>query len=117
MKYILIVASLFIGSANATFYPQIKWITPVEREDGTTITNEEIKEYRIYKKDGTNYILVWAYNMVPELQDSYYTLVDSTDVSTCYVVTTVDTEDRESDYSQEACYSIPNPPQVECVIY
>ena len=91
---------------TAVSVSQMAWVTPSEREDNTPISLAEIAGYRIYfgatQGDYPNLI---------EINDAYDNDFDIIDMNlptgTYYaVVTTVDTDGRESAYSAEVVLSI-----------
>jgi|GEM_PF-3521703 len=117
---LLLLATLPVNAQN--YYPFILWTTPAGetgREDNTPLLSEEIQKYRVYREIGINtgtFETVHEYPMTLGLEQQHYTLVRTTSDTTCYVVTTIDSDGRESAYSNRACYAWPNPPNVECTI-
>lgn len=115
----LLVLSFPVYAEN--FYPFLTWTTPAGetgREDGSPLPSNEIKEYRIYQEmnyGNEDWIHVSSYNMVQSLEDQQYLRVITINRTTCFKLTTVDTEGRESTFSQETCYAWPNPPMTECL--
>lgn len=103
MKYLplfLLLLSFNIFAADAS----LSWVAPVEREDGTAFTESEIKEFRVYygtvTGDYMNSVAVARpdANAVTPLNLS---LTLPTGFTYYFVVTTVDADGRESQYSAE----------------
>jgi hypothetical protein len=82
----------------------LSWVAPVEREDGTPISMAEIAGYRVYY--GTSQ---GDYTDQVEVADSTTMQVTLSDMATgtyYFVVTAVDMDGRESNFSQEISQSI-----------
>ena len=102
MKNLILSLILFLSfSGSAIAAPaKMTWTAPTEREDNTKLKPSEIKQYKVYY--GTepgmyDYTVdVPATGAVPEKAE--FTL--PTGFTYYFVVTTVDTDGRESLYSQ-----------------
>ena len=80
---ILIIALSYLPAAP------LYWEAPTERTDGTPLSSEEIKQYWLYRDDGEKTGWIESPTYVYE--------------GHCYKMTTVDTDGRESDFSEEVC--------------
>ena len=120
MKKLLLALMLLGASFNAyAVDPKLEPTTthtctaPTEREDGTPITTEEIKEFRFYTGS-----LSGDYQQTtpsPVCSWSYDNTLDPSDHNVYIVVTVVDQDGRESRYSTEKVHGVywvklPNPP-------
>jgi hypothetical protein len=85
-------------TANA-FQFQITWTAPNTRTDGTALPPDEIGHYDLYA-DGA---LLQA---VPAGESSIQ--ISMTPGNHCFEMKTVDTDGRESDFSNEACKVLPS---------
>ena len=88
-------------TGSAASQALMTWVAPSEREDGTPISMTEIAGYRVYYSDAQG-----SYQSQFEINDPYDVDVSSVDLKlasgTHYVVvTTVDTNGRESAFSKE----------------
>ncbi len=81
------------------------WIAPVAREDETPIAMSEIAGYRVYFGTETG-----NYTQSIEINDAYIDAItlDELDTAGTYyiVITTVDTDGRESTYSTEIVLNV-----------
>jgi len=88
------------GSEGGAFeFAGITWVAPSEREDGSALSLAEIAGYRIYYGDETG-----EYPNRFDIDNSIAGNVDLSEISSgkyFAVVTTVDTDGRESAYSVE----------------
>ena len=92
------------GSETSGQFPSLSWVAPSEREDGTPIALSEIAGYRVY------------YGVTVGEYPHHFDITDSTSVQTnlqnlppgdyVFVITTLDTDGRESEYSNEVSVSI-----------
>lgn len=111
MKNILLLILLLASFNVSALTVNLGWVPPVEREDNTPITEAEIAGYNVYYTDtkSGDYI-----NSVFVAGGSTRSHVLQMSGATQYfiVVTAVDTEGRESQYSQEVSkvFSRPNKP-------
>jgi hypothetical protein len=92
------------GGFNANTPADLSWVAPSEREDGTGLALSEIAGYRIYygTKTGVyqNYIVINDHTVEQ-------TQIADVPAGTYYVVmTAIDTEGRESDYSSEVVVTV-----------
>jgi hypothetical protein len=82
----------------------LSWVAPVEREDGTPISMSEIAGYRVYYGASQG-----NYTNEVEIADSntmQVTLSNLTTGTYYIAVTTIDTDGRESGFSQAVSKSI-----------
>ena len=98
--------TLETDTITAVSASQMAWVMPSEREDNTPISLTEIAGYRIYFGDTRG-----DYPNQIEINDAYDNDFDINDMNlpagTYYaVVTTVDSDGRESAYSDEVVLSI-----------
>lgn len=88
-----------VGVDDTASSLSLSWVAPVEREDNTPISLTEISGYRIYYG-----ISKGQYSSSVDINDgsaTSYTFMNLTGGSYYFVVTTYDTEGRESLYSAE----------------
>jgi len=103
MRYLLLLLMTF-----PVFADTVSWTPPTEREDGTALPASEIAGYNIYNTQGTKI------NQAPIAGTSFW--VDRIGTPQTLFVTTLDTENRESENSSGVVIpmlvvSPPNPPQ------
>lgn len=96
------------GTGNATTTPLtlVTWVAPSEREDNTPISPAEIAGYRVYYGNSQG-----DYPNRIEIGDAYDNDVDTNDLNlpagTYYaVITTLDTDGRESAFSDEVTLNL-----------
>ena len=95
------------GTGNTTNPAAVlSWVAPAERTDNSSLSMAEISGYRIYIGDSTG-----NYPQHVEINDAYadeYNLSSITLPAGTYyaVMTTVDTDGRESSYSQEVVFNV-----------
>ena len=83
---------------------KLNWIAPSEREDGTPLSLSEIAGYRIYYGSSTG-----AYPNLIEMMDGSAVEVNLNNLSPglyYFVITTLDTDGRESAFSEEVMINI-----------
>ena len=96
--WIAIVASLCFWGVVLAGDVTINWTTPVEREDGTALTTDEIDRYDLYADGALLATLAGGMN------ESYSgTLLPGLH---CFAMKTVDTGGRESVFSDELCKTV-----------
>jgi len=94
------------GTGTSDQFPSLSWIAPSEREDGTPIALSEIAGYRIYYGTSNG-----EYPFRLDITDS---TAERTGLDSLFpgdyvfVITTLDTDGRESAFSKEVSVSIPN---------
>lgn len=97
MKRILLLLLFSTTVIAATIDYSISWKHPIEREDNTKLTRGEIAGYKIYYGDTPG-----DYQNETFINDCFYALNINTvpaGVIQYGVIITVDTDGRESDYS------------------
>lgn len=77
----------------------LSWIAPAEREDGTALSLSEIAGYTIYY--GTTSSVYDTSLFINDHTATSHTFEDFAPDEYYFVITTIDTEDRESVYSNE----------------
>ena len=91
----------------------ITWMPPVERENGESLTMDELQEFRIYVENGDVVSLpVLMYQNNPP-----YEIIWEPDMPEphCFRMTAVDIDARESRKSQLVCVDYnPQPPVITC---
>lgn len=110
MKILLFLFTLLISTFAFADTVELTFVPPVEREDGTQLSPDEIAGFRIY----------WGaragdyQNTIPLNADvTSYTTEEFPLGSTFAVMTTIDTDGRESVYSPEISWRLkhnPKPP-------
>jgi len=94
----LMLAPLAAFAANT----EVSYEAPTEREDGSPLSVSEIGGYSIYENINGSYQPITALNPIPF--DAVSVLIpEVTNGIHCYVLTAIDTEGRESMFSNEAC--------------
>lgn len=87
------------GKGGKTGSASLSWQVPVEREDGEPLALSEIDGYRIYYGNNPN---DYQYSLwVPSAMTTAYSITDLKPGAYYFAVTTLDTDGRESDYSDE----------------
>jgi hypothetical protein len=119
MKKFIIAAILSLSAFSAfAEIATVTWVAPTQRVDGTPLTLEELREFRIYWGLGTNF------NNMSVVSDATLTtyVIDGLDIPGTYSfrMTAVDTEGRESGYSMVATKTVvstspPLPPTITSV--
>jgi fibronectin type 3 domain-containing protein len=102
-------AGIGTGSVTTPTIPSltlVSWVSPSEREDNSPISLAEIAGYRIYYGSSQG-----DYPNQIDINDAYDNDVDTADLNlpagTYYaVVTTIDTDGRESAFSEEVTLNI-----------
>ncbi|PCI06633.1 MAG: hypothetical protein COB77_06420 [Gammaproteobacteria bacterium] len=94
------------NQSEASVSATLSWTAPVAREDGSAISMAEIAGFRIYYG-----IAQGGYQQYIEVNDVYldeYALVDMNLTSGTYYIamTTIDTDGRESAFSDEVVFSV-----------
>ena len=109
-KFLLLLLLLVSFNVNALTV-NLSWVPPVEREDNTPITEAEIAGYNVYYTDTVSGDYINSVFVAGGSTRSHV-LQMSGAIQYFIVVTTVDTEGRESQYSQEVSkvFSRPNKP-------
>ncbi|PCI06685.1 MAG: hypothetical protein COB77_06260 [Gammaproteobacteria bacterium] len=90
---------LGVNEASSTVNITLTWTAPVEREDNSTLTLSEIAGYKVYYGS-----MQGQYDNSININDGNtesYTFTDFPADTYYFVITTVDTEGRESQYSTE----------------
>ena len=123
MKGLFLILALLLSVNVYAADTQLTWVAPTEREDGTALTDGEISLFKIYYGTAPgNYINnVDVIRTTPDgILPSDYQLTLPTGFTYYFVVTTVDTDGRESVYSSEVFIPLehtrPNAPTVVIVI-
>ena len=98
MKYLILIALLLSFSVGAEW--PIEGVTPIEREDGSSLLQSEIDGFAVYCG-----LTVGGYDKRTYFQGSTIPtttwVINNAPVGTSYcVVSTVDTDGRESAYSE-----------------
>jgi len=95
----IILFILFLPFSVQAYQYQITWTSPTERADGTPLPISEISHYDLYA-DGA---LLTA---VPGGDSTFQSSMDPGEH--CFAMKTVDTDGRESVFSNEACKTLPS---------
>ena len=108
MKKLFAIFLLLLSFNLLAADTSISWIAPVEREDNTSFTENEISEFKVYygtvSGDYQNNVTVKRAN-IDTATPLNLTITLPTGFTYYFVVTTVDLDGRESTYSKEV--SIP----------
>lgn len=110
MKFLKgIIASIILTvmlNVWATTFITLTWTAPSEREDGTGLALSEIAGYHIYygttAGDYQNTIII------DDFTATEYVFAEMPPATYYLVITTIDTDGRESVYSNEVIVVIPN---------
>jgi hypothetical protein len=106
-KSLLFIAILFLSLNTYGAEFLFSWTAPTQREDSSSLLLSEIAGYRIYygttSKDYTNSIFV-------SNSSATNYLVTGLTGKNYFVITTIDTDGRESLYSSEFTTKFPMPP-------
>ena len=116
MNKLILLLCLISFNAEAVVY-KIWWGHPTEREDNTALSMDEIAEYHVYYTDaygGELFKTFKTWGVVGER--GYMAWWEPKPRDFCLVMTTIDTDGRESLYSPEKCFITddPNAPVIQC---
>jgi len=111
MKKFLLLLLLLASFNVSALTVNLSWVPPVEREDNSPITEDEIAGYKIYYTDTKSGDYVNSV-FVAGGSTKLHTLQMSGAMQYFIVVTTIDSDGRESMYSKETSkvFSRPNKP-------
>ena len=92
-----------VACCNEAMAAELSWVNPTEREDNTPISIDEIAGYRVYYGQGED-----LQNQIDiEGARTSYTADFPKGVEITAVITVIDTDGRESVYSNPMVFTVP----------
>ena len=88
---VILLAMTAVLSMSYLPKEQLTWVAPTERADGTPLSLSDIKYYALYEDGELDYYIGSEYTEIGVYHGH------------CYKMKTIDTDNRESIFSEDAC--------------